>query len=71
MTRCVVRRTGNSLGVVLPRELVREKGLKEGDEVEVVVEKAKRIQEMWGALKGRGPSVRELHALSDEGEDVG
>jgi antitoxin component of MazEF toxin-antitoxin module len=70
MTKLTVRRTGNSLGVVLPRDLVREKGLREGDEIEVTVEKAKSIADMWGVLKGKGVSARRLNELSNEGEDV-
>jgi antitoxin component of MazEF toxin-antitoxin module len=71
MTKRTVRRTGNSLAIVLPRDLVRAKGLKAGDEVEVTVEKARTIMDMFGVLKDRGPSLRKLNDLSNEGEDLG
>lgn len=71
MTRSTVRRIGNSFGIVLPKDLVREKGLKEGDVVEIEIEKAKTLGEMWGVLKSRKVSLKRLQELTNEGEDVG
>lgn len=68
MTQATVRRIGNSLCIVLPRELVRQKRLKPGDRVEVEVERARTVMDMWGYLKGHKASVRRLNALSNEGE---
>lgn len=71
MTRAVVRRIGNSFGIVLPKDLVREKNLHEGDEVDVKVEKAKTIADVFGALKDHALSADELNDLANESEDVG
>lgn len=71
MARSTVRKIGNSFGIVLPKELVREKGLKEGDEVDIEIEKAKTLGEMWGVLKSRKVSLKRLQELTNEGEDVG
>lgn len=71
MTRVIVRRMGNSIGLVLPKELVKEKGLKEGDEVDVDVVKARSVSDMWGALKARKISTRTLNDLTNEGEELG
>jgi putative addiction module antidote len=70
MSRAVVRRIGNSFGIVLPKELVREKNLHEGDEVELKVEKANTVASVFGALKGHKLSADELNRLADEGEDL-
>jgi len=70
MTRCTVRRTGNSLGIVLPRDLVREKHLKAGDQVEVSLEKSRTVAEMWGVLKDRGVPLRKVLDAMNEGEDL-
>jgi antitoxin component of MazEF toxin-antitoxin module len=51
MTKSKVKRWGNSLGVVLPKTLVEDEGLKEGQEVEVTVRKAVDIR----ALRGKYP----------------
>jgi antitoxin component of MazEF toxin-antitoxin module len=71
MAQATVRRIGNSLGIVLPREVVLRKRLKPGDRVEVEVEKARTVMDMWGYLKGRKVSARRLSELADEGEDLG
>lgn len=71
MTRSRVRRIGNSFGIVLPKDLVREKGLKEGDEVDIEIEKARTLVEMWGVLKSRKVTLKRLHELTNEGEDLG
>ena len=64
-----VRRTGNSLGVVLPKELVRELRLREGDQVELEVRKVPPLLELFGALRGV-LTADEATAMSNEGEDL-
>ena len=39
---------GNSLGIVLPKTLVDEEGLKEGEEVEVTVRKVSDVRSLRG-----------------------
>ena len=39
---------GNSLGIVLPKALVEEEGLKEGEEVEVTVRKTSDVRTLRG-----------------------
>ncbi|HIH18076.1 MAG TPA: AbrB/MazE/SpoVT family DNA-binding domain-containing protein [Nanoarchaeota archaeon] len=51
------RKIGGSLIVAIPRELVIEEGLKEGEVVEVKVRKVKK--DFFGALKGIGPMTKE------------
>ena len=71
MARAVVRRIGNSFGLILPKDLVREKRLRAGDEVDVTVEKAKTLADMWGMGRHLKLSADELNDLTNEGEDVG
>jgi hypothetical protein len=49
------------LGVVIPSDEVSKEGLKEHDEVEVVIRKAVDIRELFGRYK-----FRELQSLKDE-----
>jgi antitoxin component of MazEF toxin-antitoxin module len=42
---------GNSLGIVLPKTLVNQEGLKEGEEVEITVRKTSDVH----ALRGKYP----------------
>ncbi len=59
--RTVVRKWGNSLGVVIPSEEASKEGLKENDEVEIVIRKAVDIKELFGKYK-----FRDLRKLKDE-----
>jgi antitoxin component of MazEF toxin-antitoxin module len=70
MPKLVVRRTGNSLGLPLPHEIVRELGLAPGDELQVSLERVPSLGTLAGVLKGR-ISAAEFTRLSNEGEDLG
>lgn len=59
--RSVVRRWGNSLGVVIPREEASKEGIRENDEVEVVIRKAVDIRQLFGKYK-----FKDLQSLKDE-----
>ena len=52
---------GNSLGIVLPKTLVEEEGLKEGEEVEVTVRKVSDVR----SLRGKYP-FKDLQHEKDE-----
>jgi antitoxin component of MazEF toxin-antitoxin module len=59
--RTVMRKWGNSLGVVIPREEASKEGLHENDEVEIVIRKAVDIRQLFGKYK-----VKDLQSLKDE-----
>ncbi len=42
---------GSSLGVVVPKELVKKEGLHEGEEVFIELKKAHSLNEIFGSLK--------------------
>jgi antitoxin component of MazEF toxin-antitoxin module len=44
-----VTRIGTSLGIVIPNDEVKRHGLKEGDAVELDVEKRVNLQELFGS----------------------
>ncbi|MEK6825368.1 MAG: AbrB/MazE/SpoVT family DNA-binding domain-containing protein [Nanoarchaeota archaeon] len=46
-----LKRWGNSVGIIIPAEMLREKGLKEEEEVIISVEKKKGIRYLFGSLK--------------------
>jgi len=56
-----VKRWGNSLGLVLPKALVEEERLKEGEEVEVTVRKIADVR----VLRGKYP-FKDLQHEKDE-----
>lgn len=47
-TKAKVKCWGNSLGIVLPKSLVEQEELKEGEEVEVTVRKVSDIRKLRG-----------------------
>ena len=61
ITKSKVKRWGNSLGVILPKTLVEEEGLKEGEEVEVIVRKVSDVR----TLRGKYP-FKDLQNEKDE-----
>ena len=61
ITKSKVKRWGNSLGVVLPKTLVEEEGLREGEEVEVTVRKVSDVRN----LRGKYP-FKDLQHEKDE-----
>lgn len=46
-----VRKWGNSYGIVIPSESLKEKNLKDGEEVLVEIEKKSSVKEIYGSLK--------------------
>ena len=64
-----VRRSGNSLVLVLPSELARSMKLREGDKVLATIEKLPDIMDFAGKLKGI-ITADELNELTNEGEDL-
>ncbi len=52
-----IRSIGGSLVVTIPKEIVKEKSLKEGELIELEIEKSK--QNFLGALRGIGSFTRQ------------
>ena len=46
-----LRRWGNSIGIVVPREVLFRKNLKEGVEVIIELEKKEPVSKLFGSLK--------------------
>ncbi len=49
--RSVVRRIGNSLGIVIPKDQVARHRIKAGDVVELEVERRDNLRELFGSLR--------------------
>ena len=56
-TKVTTKMWGNSLGVILPADLVREEELKVGEEVVISVKKKSNVlRELFGALDFKKPT---------------
>ncbi len=54
---------GNSIGIVIPKAVAEEKGIKLGEEVLVEIEKKSKktvLQELFGALSFHGKPTKQL-----------
>ncbi len=49
--RTTLRKWGNSYGVVIPKEAALKEGIKENDEVEVIIKKPVDIRSLFGKYK--------------------
>lgn len=57
-----IRRIGTSLGVLIPKKILKADKIKVGDEVELALLKKKRlelIEELIGIARGAGPFERD------------
>ena len=50
-TEAVVRKWGSSMGIVLPKEVVKRQGLREHDKVLVEVVKEADLSKIFGSIK--------------------
>ena len=62
MAEAKIKQWGNSLALIIPKEIVKREDLAEGDMVKVELSKEKRVN-AFGMFKG-GPSFRK----EDEGD---
>ena len=49
----IVKKWGNSLAIVIPRDIVKEKCLKENDKIAVEILKEADLSDIFGALKNK------------------
>ncbi len=57
----IVKKWGNSLGIILPREIVKERNLKENSKVEILIAKEKpNLNQIYGLVKKRKMSGQRM-----------
>jgi len=49
--KTILRKWGNSYGVVIPKDVALKEGIKENDEVEVIIKKAVDIRSLFGKYR--------------------
>jgi antitoxin component of MazEF toxin-antitoxin module len=59
--KATVKKWGNSLGIILPKEIVKERNLKENSEVEILIAKEKpNLDEIYRLVKKRRMSGQKM-----------
>ena len=57
----IVKKWGNSLGIILPKKLVKERNLKENSKIEILIAKEKpNLDEIYGLVKKRKMSGQKM-----------
>ncbi len=62
----IVKRWGNSMGIILPKDIVEEKNIKENDKIVVEIVKKADLRKVFGSLK-LGMSGQEFKDLARKG----
>ena len=62
------KKIGGSIGVVLPKELVRKERIMPEDKIKISVEKTADLSFLWGRFKDIKKSTDEVMREIDEGE---
>ena len=63
------KRIGGSIGVIIPKEIVKKERIKPDDKVKFSIEKADDLSSLWGKLKDIKKSTQQIMKEIDEGEE--
>lgn len=60
------KRWGSSLGFIIPNEVVKEQKIREGDELEIELQKVSNIEKLFGLAHGKRPASLTTQKIKDE-----
>jgi len=62
---CIAKKWGSSLGIIIPKEVALEEGIKPNEKVRVVVRKAVLAKDIWkiGPLRRSAPTQEIVNEL--------
>ncbi len=66
-TECVARKWGNSLGIIIPREIVEEEQIIENETVSVIFHKKHQAKEFFGLFLGWKKPTQQLKKEMKQG----
>lgn len=64
--KSVARRWGNSLGVVIPSNVIQKENLKENSEITLKIVKKSPFEELFGSIKFKRPVKEIVEELKKE-----
>ncbi len=59
--RAILKKWGNSYGVVIPKDEAARRGIKENDEIIIIIRKAVNLKDLFGKYK-----LGDIQRLKDE-----
>lgn len=63
----VIKKWGNSMGVLLPKKLIEKENLKENDKVFIEIVKKADLSDIFGTIKNRKITGQEFKNIVKEG----
>jgi hypothetical protein len=60
------KRWGSSLGFIIPNDIVKEQKIKEGDKLEIELQKVSNIEKLFGIAHGKRPAGLSTQEIKDE-----
>ncbi len=66
----IAKKWGSSIGIVLPKEIVKEQGIKAGDEIIIKVFRKGELRDIFGKLKSDMPGQK-FKNMVRKGRDTG
>ena len=64
---CVARKWGNSIGIIIPKEIIKQQNIEENQKIIVEFRKKHTVKEFFGLLPGWKKSTSELKREMKEG----
>jgi len=66
-----VRKWGNSYGIIIPHEVLKKKGISEGEEIDaILIKKANVLKETFGTMKSKKPVEQLMKEVDKELYDL-
>ncbi len=68
-----IRKWGNSYGIMISKEAIRSRGMKEGEEIDAILLKKKKgnvLRETFGTIKFKKPIAQMMREMDKELYDV-
>lgn len=65
------KKIGGSVGVIIPKEIVKKEHIRAEDTIEIKVERKDNLNSLWGILKDVKMQTQKVMDITDEGEDIG
>lgn len=66
-----IRKWGNSFGIIIPLEILKEKNLSEGEEIDaIILEKGNVLKETFGKIKFKKSAEQMMREIDKELYDV-
>ena len=68
-TEVVTKKIGGSIGIIIPKEVIKEERIQPEQKVKIDIEKVSDVSFLWGKYKNVRIPTNDIIKETDEGED--